>query len=179
MRRIILAVLVMLVCGTAYAADPDRSIVIDIGKSYTNSFRNHTEFDVYRLGVKQDFSRIFWTGERSRLSGYWEASVNYWDASGDEVFAVALSPVFVLSFGEDDGGYHPYIEGGIGAALLSDHSIAGRELSTTFQFEDRIGFGVRSDRFDFNYRYMHYSNGGIEKPNNGIDAHVIGMAFRY
>jgi lipid A 3-O-deacylase len=105
--------------------------------------------------------------------------MNYWDASGDEVFAVALSPVFVLSFGGDDSGYHPYIEGGIGAALLSDHAIAGRQLSTTFQFEDRIGFGVRSDRFDFHYRYMHYSNGGIEKPNNGIDAHLIGMAFKY
>ena len=29
------------------------------------------------------------------------------------------------------------------------------------------------------YKYMHYSNGGIDKPNNGIDAHVIGMTFRY
>ena len=179
MRRVILAALAMLACGTTYAEDPGRAFVVDIGKSTTNRIRGHTEFDVYRLGVQQEFSRVFWAGERSRLSGYWEASLNYWNASGDDVIAAALSPVFVLSFGEDDGRYHPYIEAGIGVALLSDDTIAGRQLSTSFQFEDRIGFGLRSDRFDIHYRYMHYSNGGIEKPNNGIDAHIVGVAFSF
>jgi lipid A 3-O-deacylase len=162
---------------SAAAESLDRAVVVDVGRS-TNDSRWQPEFDVMRLGYRWAFKRTFWQGESARLGGYWEASGNYWSGSGNDIFAVAVSPVFVLTFGEDDG-FQPYLEGGIGAALLSDHSMPGRELSTTFQFEDRIGFGVRGARVDFHYRYMHYSNGGIERPNNGLDMHVVGVAIRY
>jgi lipid A 3-O-deacylase len=178
MKKTAAAILAFLAWGSAQASEPGRFIVMDIGRSDTGFYQGHTEFDLYRLGVRRDFRRTFWTGEKARLGGYWEASANYWNGDGDDVFAAALSPVFVLSFG-NGAGYRPYLEAGIGVALLSDHRIAGRELSTTFQFEDRIGFGLRGERFDIHYRFMHYSNGGIEKPNNGVDAHVVGFAVRF
>ncbi len=175
MRKIVLILLLVLSCGPALAQPPGRAVAIDYGESDTT----RADFDVYRLGLQRDFKRVFWQGERARLTGYWEASVNYWDEPGDEIFAVALSPVFVLFFRGENARYQPYIEGGIGVSLLSDHRIGGRELSTHFQFEDRLGFGVRTEKWGIHYKYMHYSNGGIDKPNNGIDAHVIGMTFRY
>ena len=37
----------------------------------------------------------------------------------------------------------PYIEAGIGLALFSNTEVEEQKLGTAFQFEDRIGFGLR------------------------------------
>jgi lipid A 3-O-deacylase len=182
MIRIIFATFVILTglfCTSAIAQDDSRTFVFDVGRSSSNASRGHSEFDIYRVGVQKAFKRTFWEGSNSRLSGYWEGSLNYWSAEPDDVFAVALSPVFVLSFGEDNGGYHPFIEAGVGLAILSDDVIGGRQMGSSWQFEDRIGFGIKSDKLGFHYRYMHYSNGDLSKPNQGIDAHVLGMTYRF
>jgi lipid A 3-O-deacylase len=173
----LLLFLSLLASPAAFSQDSNRYLVFDIGQSSSNAFRGHAEFDVYRIGVQREFKRTFWQGDSARLSGYWEGSINYWSADRGNEYAVALSPVFVLSFGE--GVYRPFIEAGVGLALLSDDVIAGRQMGSSWQFEDRIGFGMKSDRLGFHYRYMHYSNGDIEKPNQGIDAHVIGMTYLF
>ena len=162
---------------SAIAQDSGRYLVFDIGQSSSNMARGHSEFDVYRMGVQKEFKRTFWQGDSAQLSGYWEGSFNYWNADGGNEYALALSPVFVLSFGE--GEYRPFVEAGVGLAIMSDDVIGGRRMGSSWQFEDRIGFGVKSDRVGFHYRYMHYSNGDIEKPNQGIDAHVIGMTYHF
>ena len=54
-------------------------------------------------------------------------------------------------------------------AYLEEYHIADRNLSTNFQFEDRIGVGMKIGFFDLKFRYMHYSNASIIEPNNGID----------
>jgi lipid A 3-O-deacylase len=179
MKCVFLALLLMLAHGLAWSGEPRRAVAVDIGESDTRRIVGRTDFDLYRLGLQRDFSRVFWHGARARLGGYWEASLNYWDGRDDEVFAVALSPVFALYFGGESARYQPYVEAGVGVSLLSDHRIGGRELSTRFQFEDRIGIGVRMESFDVHYRYMHYSNGGIDRPNNGVNAHILGMTFTY
>ncbi|NIP19397.1 MAG: acyloxyacyl hydrolase [Xanthomonadales bacterium] len=160
------------------ADGPATAIVADIGRSTTNVFRGHEEFDLYRIGWQRDFKRTLWQGRNVRLGGYWEASLNAWIASGDDVYGAALSPVFTLSFSEGRR-WQPYLEAGIGLALLSDHRVAGRELSTSWQFEDRIGIGLRGEKYEFHYRYMHYSNAGADKPNEGVDAHLLGFSVRY
>ena len=101
--------------------------------------------------------------------------MNYWDARDTEIYALAFSPVFVLFWNQGEGAFRPYLEAGVGGALLSDTKIAGRDLSTHFQFENRFGAGIRSDRLDFHIRYMHYSNGSIKQPNHGVDAFVLGL----
>lgn len=156
-----------------------RSVSIDIGQSDSNISRGHDELDIYRLGLQWDFKKNLWQGQRNSIGGYFEASVNRWDSATDNVTAIALSPVFVLQFGQNSSGYRPYIEAGVGLALLSEEGAGGRQLGSSWQFEDRIGFGLASERFDFHYRYMHYSNGDIEEPNQGIDAHVIGISISY
>ncbi len=174
-----MAVLALIFSPAAFAQDSKRSFVFDLGSSASNASRGHSEFDVFRIGRQWKFKPTFWQGESASLSGYYEGSINYWSTDGDDVFAVAFSPVFVLSFGSDDGGYHPFIEAGVGLAILSDDMVAGRNMGSSWQFENRIGFGMRSARMGFHYRYMHYSNGDLSKPNQGIDAHVIGMTYRF
>lgn len=155
------------------------SVVVDVGRSRVNEALGRTEVDIYRLGLQRGFQNPLWQGQRTRLDVYLEASVSHWDGDDTDLTAVALSPVFRLSWPLGPGQYETYLEGGIGAAFLSRTEIAGREFSTTFQFEDRLGIGVRGERIDLHYRFMHYSNGGLEKPNNGIDFHVIGLAVQF
>ena len=54
-----------------------------------------------------------------------------------------------------------------------------RILSTNFQFEDRIGAGVRIGFLDVNFRYMHYSNASIKDPNHGIDIFIFTTAVQF
>jgi len=172
-------IFLVLFAGAAMAepGGPRWQVAFDYGNSASHADPGRTDFDVYRIGLRKDFNRVFWSGSRARFTGYWEASLNYWDAEDENVYAAALSPVFVLYFLPGSDRIQPYLEAGIGAALISDHSFAGREMSTAFQFEDRIGVGIRTRNWDVHYRFMHYSNGGIEKPNNGFDAHVVGLTY--
>lgn len=163
----------------SHAAGLVDAIVLDVGRSRVHEALGRTEVDSYRLGLQHAFANPLWQGRRTRLHLYLEGSLNHWDGEDTNLNAIAFSPVFVWSWPAGSGRYVPYLEGGIGAALLSRTNIGGREFSTTFQFEDRLGIGIRGQRVDFHYRFIHYSNGGLEKPNNGIDFHVVGMAIKF
>jgi len=175
----LMAVAAALACLPAAAGERGRAWSFDAGRSSADAARGHAELDIYRVGLQWDFGRTLWQGDRARLGGYWEASVNHWGGDRDDVTAVAVSPVFVLSFGDPSAGYSPYVEAGVGLSVLSDDVAGGRLLGSSWQFEDRIGFGIASDRYDVHYRYMHYSNGDIDKPNQGVDAHVVGISVAY
>ncbi len=137
--------------------------------------------EVYRIGLQRDFDRRWLVSRAWGLRGYWEASINRW-TDGESINALAISPVFVFAPNRSVG-VMPYLEAGIGVALVSDTDIGGRQLSTAFQFEDRIGMGFRfgeQRKHDINFRYLHYSNANIKKPNDGIDIFILsyGYAFR-
>ncbi|MDX1460958.1 MAG: acyloxyacyl hydrolase [Xanthomonadales bacterium] len=179
-RLLTLLTLSLLACCTGAAADErERSLTLDVGRSSSDSGRGHAELDIYRVGHRWGFKKTLWQGDSSRIGGYYEASLNRWNGPLDDITAVAFSPVFVWSFGESAGRAQPYIEAGIGVAFLDDKSVGGRQLGSSWQFEDRIGFGLKFERWDIHYRYMHYSNADLEKPNQGIDAHVIGISYAY
>jgi lipid A 3-O-deacylase len=110
------------------------------------------------------------------LSGYHEISLNYWEHGDESIKLAAYSPVFTYVFAGPAKFISPYFEGGIGVSWLSDKMISGRDLSTYFQFEDRIGIGLkigRQLRHDLNVKYVHYSNASIKQPNDGIDSFMI------
>lgn len=140
--------------------------------------RTHDEIDVYRLALRKDSGYSWLSNYTGWLSLYYEASLNLWKKGTDEVYVGALSPVFIYYFGRPDNLIRPYLEGGIGAAGLSNTEIGGnRQFSTAFQLEDRIGAGVQIKNFDVCFRYMHYSNASIKQPNDGIDILMLAMAY--
>ncbi|WP_456432178.1 acyloxyacyl hydrolase [Nitratifractor sp.] len=147
------------------------SLTLSIGQSKDN-------IDIYRIGLRRDFERKWWVSGWGYLSGYWEASLNYWSGYGEHNFGVALSPVFAYYF-NPDGDVHPYLEGGIGASLWTRTRMGPRKLSSAYLFEDRLGAGIRTGRWDLSFRYMHYSNAGLVKPNDGIDIFVGSVSYRF
>jgi lipid A 3-O-deacylase len=126
----------------------------------------------YRLGTQFDFNRSWFVSDVGRLTGYWDAAYTYWD--GDETasnHSLSVSPVFVYEFSGER--FQPYIEAGIGIAAFSNTELESNDLGSSFQFEDRIGFGVRFAGQEVGVRAMHYSNAGLKKPNDGVESYAV------
>ena len=143
-----------------------------------NYGQSKDHIDIYRLGFRRDFDSRWFESDVGHLSGYYELSLNYWNGRRDENFGVALSPVFAYYF-KTDAPFTPYLEGGIGVSLFSRTKMGPRDLSTHFLFEDRFGIGFRAGSWDLAFRYMHYSNAGIRKPNDGIDIFIGSINYQF
>ena len=140
--------------------------------------------DMTRIGVQWDWNKRWLQGDRWHVGGYWDLAAGYWHNSSppgfnEELFDLGFTPVFRLQRNDLMG---PYVEAGIGFHLLSDTSLGSKRFSTSFQFGDHIGVGVRlgfKGRYDLGYRFQHLSNGGIKDPNNGINFHQIRLQYRF
>ncbi|MEI7947909.1 MAG: acyloxyacyl hydrolase [bacterium] len=137
----------------------------------------HDDINIYRLAVRKDSKYTFLENPTGWLSGYYEASLGCWSKKDELVCVGAISPVFVYYFGEPTWTVQPYIEAGIGVSCISDTRIATRDLATAFQFEDRVGAGVKIKYVDISARYMHYSNASIAAPNNGMDIFIATVGY--
>jgi lipid A 3-O-deacylase len=135
--------------------------------------------NILRTGLRHDFDRAWFGSDYGWLSAYAEASINYWFNDGEKVVAGAVSPVFTYTFHKISATLYPYVEGGIGAALISNTTINDKDLSTNFQFEDRVGIGIKSKKLNFTIRFMHYSNADLKKPNSGIDILLLNGAYLF
>lgn len=162
----------ILFAGTATAGSSGYGLSFGYGEA-------DPEIDIYRLGLKKDFPAAWFETDIGYLSGYFELSYNHWEFGEQDIDGVAFSPVFAYYFGDEQNKVRPYIEGGIGLTYIDEYHIADRNLSTNFQFEDRIGAGVRIGFIDLNFRYMHYSNASIRQPNHGIDIFMFTTAVQF
>ncbi|MDU0353982.1 acyloxyacyl hydrolase [Paraglaciecola aquimarina] len=137
-----------------------------------------------RLGYRPFTTRIStfdWLGD---LDVYWEVSVNFWEygphSKHDTNYAIAISPVFTKQFDTLYGKYPLKWEFGIGVSLVDDTRFAGKDIGSHYQFEDRLGlvldFGDNLNK-SLAVRYMHYSNGGLNDHNPGLD--FLNMSYAY
>lgn len=127
---------------------------------------------VYRLGAQWNWDTSWWQSSVGRLTGYWDAGYTYWE--GDETsgnHSLSFSPVFVYEFAGES--VQPYIEAGIGVAAFTSTELEDNDLGSSFQFEDRIGAGLRFSGQEIGIRALHYSNAGIKQPNDGVEAYTL------
>ncbi|EKE83886.1 acyloxyacyl hydrolase [Idiomarina xiamenensis] len=126
-----------------------------------------------RLGYRFDALPLElpdWTGKPKI---FFEGSLNSWydhHRNGRTITAVAMSPVFQWQI--SDEGDPVFIEAGIGATLIDGTRIRGRDLSSHYQFEDRIGISWQYDpvsKARLTLSYFHYSNADLQTPNDGLD----------
>jgi lipid A 3-O-deacylase len=143
----------------------------------------------YRVATMWSFRPInSITASNWRVFPIWETSVGYWDGEvheskggNDSLFAFTTGPMFRWQH-EPKSIKKPscYLEIGIAASLLSDTEISGRRLSTHFQFEDKAGVGLRfgeQQQYDMGIRVIHYSNGSIKRPNNGVNMVLLSVGY--
>lgn len=152
---------------SAYAAD--QSIAVDY-------LHGEADLSGIRLAYRPyhgQITHIEWLGD---VDLYWELSINFWEFGADKQhdtnYALALSPVISSQFATIYNKYPLKWEFGIGVSLVNDTTFAGKNIGSHYQFEDRLGlvldFGDNLKQ-SVAIRYMHYSNGGLNDKNPGLD----------
>jgi len=169
LKKLLTTIAISVTLSAGGLSDYCDAITLSIGES-------KDKINIYRVGLRKDFTPFATNGVLT-IGGYWEASLNYWEKGSSTNFGVALSPVFALYF--NIGEFHPYIEAGVGASYFTKTHIVQRDISSHWLFEDRVGTGFRYKNFDFGIRYMHYSNAGIVKPNQGIDIFIGSISYKF
>jgi lipid A 3-O-deacylase len=139
-----------------------------------------------RFGVQSDWDQRWFASNGRHLSGYWDATIAQWRGDAhrgvpgqhQDITNIGFTPVFRYQR-DDKLGW--YVEGGIGLNLLSRVYDNGNDrLSTAFQFGDHLGIGyVLDKKWDIGLKYQHFSNGGIKKPNSGVDFILAKASYRF
>jgi lipid A 3-O-deacylase len=127
----------------------------------------------YRLGMQFDWDKSWLQSDVGRLTGYWSGAYTYWEADKtSNNNSLSFSPVFVYEFAGQT--VKPYVEAGIGVAFFSHTKLDDSRMGESFQFEDRIGFGVRfAGGHEVGIRATHYSNAGINDWNDGVESYAL------
>lgn len=128
-----------------------------------------------RIGIVSEWqSRWYETGVGS-LTGYWDIAYTYWDSGAlySAAHSVSFSPVLVYEF-SNRYRFTPFIEAGVGATLFSKTRVGEHNLGSAFNFENRLGFGLKlPGEQRIGIRAIHYSNAGLKTPNDGIESYAL------
>lgn len=134
----------------------------------------------YRAGLGWQWEKRWLESSTGHLSGYWDLGYTYWEG-GDQAsgrHSISAAPVFEYVLG--NGFYKPFIEAGIGASFFSGTSVGDQKLGSSFNFEDRLGAGVKiGDTQRVGIRVIHYSNAGLAQPNDGVESYSIFYAHQF
>jgi lipid A 3-O-deacylase len=122
-----------------------------------------------------------WFGD---IKLYWEVSAVVWEYGDEDThstsYGVSLTPVFMKRIGTLQDKYPVYFEAGIGASYIGDQKVAGKDIGSNYQFEDRLGIFVDIDESQHvALRYMHFSNGGFNNDNPGLDFLNLSYAYHF
>ncbi len=172
LRGFIVSAMLVMQAVPAWAMD---GVAVEVGQD--------RETEMARLALQWQWSNRWLQVQSWHVGGHWDLSVAQWQrdqtVAGErtQITEIGLTPVFRLQ-GNDLRGL--YLEGGIGAHLLSATQLGNKRFSTAFQFGDHLGFGYRfgaRGAMDVSYRYQHLSNADIKKPNDGINAHQLRLHY--
>lgn len=142
--------------------------------------------DLVRGSIQWKWGNRWFRSNGTHIGGYWDFTFAHWHAkkhrniegNKQNIVAVGITPVFRF---QKDTLTGPYAEAGIGAHYLSDlYDNNDDRLSTRFQFGDHIGIGyVFQNKLDIGLKYQHFSNGGIKKPNSGVNFAMVRVSYPF
>ena len=129
-----------------------------------NDYFTLTSCSEFSIMKWKSFGNISFSQEKVNLSG----------------FIYSITPLFRYHFKQlRFFQFELFFELGVGGSFMDNIIVENRNKSTQFQFNDNIGIGLQYRRYIFGYRFIHYSNLNIKKPNPSIDLHHIYFGFRF
>jgi lipid A 3-O-deacylase len=141
------------------------------GVSFEGGTGNGAE--MWRIGVTKNWDRKWLAMGNWHLGGYWEAQFGQWSGADKRTINdLGVTPVFRFQQPELSK-IAPYVEGAIGFHVITPTMLDdNRHFGGAFQFGDHVGAGARfgpKGKYELGMRFQHLSNGGLKKPNNGIN----------
>lgn len=139
-------------------------------------------YDYYQQGVMFDAQMFpFEKVDKTLIFGL-GASLADWHASSEEnknMSTAAISALFRAYFvpPESSNKFKPYLLASFGPTYLFSRKLGEREQGSHLSFQTTMGIGsevkIGKKELDFNFKFVHYCNGGIFRPNQGIDIWYI------
>ena len=161
--------------GGSFSAQAFEGLKVSVGEGQNST-------DTYRLALLSDFGQTFFNGH---IKQHWEFGFSYWESDtgpNREMEVFSINPVFTYELGSPDQAFLPYVDFSIGIAYMSDTRIADKKLGQHFQFDDRLGLGVRfghQKRHDVALSARHVSNAGLDNDNDGFDIFSLTYGYRF
>lgn len=162
--------------------EPLRGAGIDYlqGEGGVNGIR--LVYHPYIVKIDDKFAKSIYL---SNIDVNYEISFNIWrfdeNNSYDKNLAISFSPVLSKQFSRILGKPLKW-EAGVGLSIVEDTKFAGKDIGSHYQFEDRIGLKIVLDEISNEsvaIRYIHYSNGGLNEKNPGLDFFNISYTFTF
>lgn len=145
-----------------------RSGVGETGNGF--DMKQYEMFGLYRLPWGHHFSPS--TALTTRLDGTF-GGLEHQKQTG---LIATLSPTIAMGFAHD----RISLNGGIGAALLSERRFERINFGGNFQFRLHGGADVNISRhIAAGYRFQHMSNANTFENNPGLNLHMVEFAYRF
>jgi lipid A 3-O-deacylase len=128
------------------------------------------------------YGRMFGpVGEEHWYGGNWELGAELFggaQVSPDTAYIMGGAPMVRYNFAPGSR-WVPFVEAGFG---FTTTDIKGRDLSTTVQFKSEAGLGVHyfvrpRTAITLQYHFFHLSNGGIKRPNGGVNINFFAIGL--
>jgi hypothetical protein len=151
--------------------------------------RSKVDDEYYQQGSMLDVQVFpFAKLDKTLIFGF-GTSLADWHATAKEnkrMITAALSAVFRAYFAPPETHkFRPYIATSFGPVYLSHKKLGKKEQGSNFSLQTTMGIGSEVElwgqELNFNLKFVHYCNGGIFRPNQGIDiwyVFSIGYLFK-
>ena len=176
MKQLSLLLFSFFITFTASSAQAKQTVSVD----YMHGF---DDIDGMRFAYRplEQTLATDWFGD---IKLYWEVSAVVWEYGKNDKhstsYGASLTPVFMKQVTTLYEKYPVYLEAGIGASYIGDQEVAGKDIGSNYQFEDRLGVFVELDKKQHvALRYMHFSNGGFNNDNPGLDFLNLSYAYHF
>lgn len=148
----------LLMATNVHAADKNPKLTVEIGGGLNNT-RNS---ELVLLGLMYDNAPLF------GIDSYTQVNLGGWRGR-TEAATVGVAKGLRWQWGDTR------VHASLGGSLVSDTDDA--QLSTAFQFYEQLAVQRQFGDIGAALSYRHWSNGGIKKPNGGMN--FLGVEFAY
>lgn len=160
-----LVVSAVLIAGSGCALAADWSVGVGSGDKGVRKIS---------LAAGWDREEPLWQGQKWHLALRHEVELGIWRIRhASDAAEFGYSPVLRLVRPLSTHASRLFVEGSIGVRLISNKRLSPDfGMSTAFQFSDMLGMGYQwgtGQRTTVGIRATHISNGGIKKPNHGVN----------
>ena len=160
-----LVVSAVLIAGSGCALAADWSVGVGSGDKGVRKIS---------LAAGWDREEPLWQGQKWHLALRHEVELGIWRIRhASDAVEFGYSPVLRLIRPLSTHAGRLFVEGSIGVRLISHTRLSPDfGMSTAFQFSDMLGIGYQwgtEQRTTVGVRATHVSNGGIKKPNHGVN----------
>lgn len=150
---------------------------VEVGEGYETS--------MFRVGGQHDWRRRAIGDGPWVFAGHLEVAAGGWFGHSKwgenrNLIDLGITPVWRFEYARPRG-VTPHVEAAVGFHYISETRINVRTgFGSAFQFGDHAGIGVSlgsEKQYELTFRFQHLSNGGIRRPNHGINFSQLRFAW--